>query len=303
MTLNENIEAYIEARRRNLAPSSHHAYVVILRAFVDFVGDVSTETLTPPNGAATVDDFIAVHHPGAKPRTINKTIAILGGFFKWCVPRGKISASPIALVERARVEQAARSTFTEDERRRILDCVKPRDRVALRLLLDYGLRKAALQHVKLSDFDFDRRRVTITTKGSHVREIPLRREILADLFTTLGMIGTSTSERDVATDTHYLLHAERDPTRPISAHGLHRWWYARLVDAGIVPPGTTKGRKMHSARHTAAQRFLDRTGGDLKGAQQLLGHASISTTGDVYTGYSDTQLDDKLGVALGEEER
>lgn len=43
-------------------------------------------------------------------------------------------------------------------------------------------------------------------------------------------------------------------------HGLHNWWYACLVRAGIVAPGTTSGERMHKARHTAGQRVLDATG-------------------------------------------
>ncbi len=47
---------------------------------------------------------------------------------------------------------------------------------------------------------------------------------------------------------------------------------------------------MHKARHTAGQRVLDRTGGNLKAVQQLLGHASIQTTGDIYTDWDIDQL-------------
>ncbi len=46
---------------------------------------------------------------------------------------------------------------------------------------------------------------------------------------------------------------------------------------------------MHKARHTAGQRVLDATG-NLKAVQQLLGHASIQTTGDIYTDWDIDQL-------------
>ncbi len=46
---------------------------------------------------------------------------------------------------------------------------------------------------------------------------------------------------------------------------------------------------MHKARHTAGQRVLDTTG-NLKAVQQLLGHASIQTTGDIYTDWDVDQL-------------
>ena len=47
---------------------------------------------------------------------------------------------------------------------------------------------------------------------------------------------------------------------------------------------------MHKARHTAGQRLLDATEGNLKAVQKLLGHASIQTTGDVYTDWDIEQL-------------
>ena len=67
----------------------------------------------------------------------------------------------------------------------------------------------------------------------------------------------------------------------MSSHGAHDWWYRCLTTAGIVPEGTTSGERMHKSRHTAGQRVLDATG-NLKAVQNLLGHTSIHTTGDIY---------------------
>ena len=68
--------------------------------------------------------------------------------------------------------------------------------------------------------------------------------------------------------------------QPMGVHGLHKWWYRCLQRAGIVAGGVTHGRKMHMARHTAGQSVLDHTG-NLKAVQKLLGHSSITTTGDI----------------------
>ena len=79
------------------------------------------------------------------------------------------------------------------------------------------------------------------------------------------------------------------PDQPMGAHGLHNWWYGCLQRAGIVPEGVTAGERMHKGRHTAGQRVLDATG-NLKAVQKLLGHASIQTTGDIYTDWDVEQL-------------
>ena len=58
---------------------------------------------------------------------------------------------------------------------------------------------------------------------------------------------------------------------------------------------------MHKARRTAGQRVVGHTRGDLKPVQKLLGHSSISTTGDIYTGWDIDQLRETLRGMLGEE--
>jgi integrase len=89
------------------------------------------------------------------------------------------------------------------------------------------------------------------------------------------------------------------PERQISNHALHNWWYRCLAKAGVVPEGTTKGERMHKARHTAGQRVLDATG-NLKAVQKLLGHESMLTTADVYLDWDLDQLAATLADMLEE---
>jgi integrase len=56
----------------------------------------------------------------------------------------------------------------------------------------------------------------------------------------------------------------------------------------------TRGERMQKARHTAGQRLLDGTQGNLKAVQKLLGHRSMATTGDIYTDWDIYQLADGL---------
>ncbi len=58
---------------------------------------------------------------------------------------------------------------------------------------------------------------------------------------------------------------------------------------------------MHKARHTAGQRMLDKTG-NLKAVQEFLGHASIQTTGDIYTDWDVEQLAESLLEAVQDDE-
>jgi site-specific recombinase XerC len=69
----------------------------------------------------------------------------------------------------------------------------------------------------------------------------------------------------------------------------------------VVPEGTSRGERMHEARHTAGQRVLDATG-NLKAVQKLLGHASIQTTADIYTDWDIEQLADTMRDVLARDE-
>jgi integrase len=88
----------------------------------------------------------------------------------------------------------------------------------------------------------------------------------------------------------------------MGVHGLHSWWYACLHRAGVVPKGVERGEHMHKARHTAGQRVLDKTHGNLKATQKLLGHSSIQTTADIYVDWDIDQLRETMAQVTEEDE-
>jgi integrase len=219
--------------------------------------------------------------------------------------------NPTTGIERAKGKQPHRTTFSDDERRRIIaEQDGLRDRIALRLLFDYGLRKGALQRIQFKHFDHVRKRLTIFTKGGKVREVPLPDAALwHDLERHILDIGAEPG--------HYLMASFKViprgntglppiikvfPEKPMSdSAGMHRWWYGCLERAGIVATGTTSGERMHKARHTAGQRVLDKAG-DLKLVQKLLGHESIRTTGDIYVDYDIEQWASRLADVLAQDD-
>jgi integrase len=81
---------------------------------------------------------------------------------------------PPGAIERAKKRDVLRNKFTPDERNAIIAGQEElRDKIALRLLLDYGLRKGALRAIQFKHFDHQRRRLTIFTKGEKIRELPI----------------------------------------------------------------------------------------------------------------------------------
>jgi site-specific recombinase XerC len=305
---------YLRAKRKRLTVSSYRDYESCLDKLARYFADLEVGDLEPPVGTQQLEEFIEAQWGESAGRTYNKNLSILRDFFKFQVLRGNLHGDPTLAIERARKRDVYRTTFNNDQVRAIVASQDElRDRVAVRLLLNYGLRKGALKAIQFKHFDHYRKRLTVFTKGEKVRELPIPHpEFWFDL------------ERLIleceAQPTHYLMQQQqtrgaryehgkateyrtrRFPDRPMGDHGLHDWWYGCLERAGIVAHGTTSGERMHKARHTAGQRVLDATG-NLKATQKLLGDASIQTTGDVYADWDIDQLADTMKAVLeGENE-
>ena len=301
--LGEEAAGYLRIKRKRLTDSSHRDYERGLAHFCWHFADLRIEDFEPPIGVDRIEEFLDAQYGDGSPRNYNKNLSILKDFFRFQIMRGRLHGDPTLPIERAKARSVYRTTFTADQRRAIIaEADQLRDRIALRLLLDYGLRKGALKAIQFKHFDHQRKRLTIFTKGAKVRELPLPHPAFwMDLERHLIDVQ--------AAPNHFLMCRQktvpragviRFPDKPMGDHGLHDWWYRCLTAAGVVPTGTTSGERMHKARHTAGQRVLDSTG-NLKAVQKLLGHASISTTGDVYADWDIDQLAATMADVLKED--
>ena len=302
--MGQEAAAYLRVKRKRLTESSYRDYEASLDKLARHFPDLELGDFEPPIGARRLEEFLDAQWGSAAPRTYNKNLSILSDFFEWQVKMGALHGDPTTPIERARARQVYRTTFTADQRRAIVASAEDlRDRIALRLLFDYGLRKGALKAIQFKHFDHQRKRLTIFTKGEKVREVPIPH---AAFWMDL--------ERHLidaeAKPGHYLMCRQRTipragvrrfPEKPMADHGLHDWWYRMLANAGVVATGTTSGERMHKARHTAGQRVLDASG-NLKAVQKLLGHSSISTTGDIYADWDIDQLAATMSDVLSEDD-
>jgi len=290
--LGQDAAAYLRVKRKRLTDSSYRDYESCLDKFARYFCDLRLADFEPPLGTERLEEFLDHQWGAGAPRTYNKNLSIIADFFKANILRGHLQGDPTLAIERAKTRGVYRTTFNADQRRAIVaEQEDLRDRIALRLLLDYGLRKGALRAVQIKHFDHYRKRLTIFTKGEKVRELPIPHA--AFWFDLERYIVEAEAKPG-----DYLMCRQkmipraglrRFPDKPMGEHGMHDWWYACLTRAGIVAEGTTSGEHMHKARHTAGQRVLDRTG-NLKAVQKLLGHSSIQTTADAYTDWDLDQL-------------
>jgi integrase/recombinase XerC len=304
LPLGRDAAAYLHAKRKRLTASSYRDYEASLDKFVRYFADLRLADFEPPIGTRRLEEFLDAQWGASAPRTYNKNLSILRDFFRYVVLHGELHGDPTLAIERARARGVHRETFNPSQIRAIVASQNDvRDRLAVRLLLDYGLRKGALRAIQFRHFDHYQRRLTVFTKGEKVRTLPLPSPPFWNDLERLMV------ENELAGE-HYLMCRQktiprvgvrRFPEKPMSDHGLHRWWYGCLERAGLVARGTLAGERMHKARHTAGQRVLDATG-NLKAVQKLLGHESIQTTGDIYADWDVDQLARTMADVLKEDE-
>jgi integrase/recombinase XerD len=276
-------------------------YEAILAKLAIDHADLELADFEPPAGTTRLRDFIDERWGEAAPRTRKKVRAVLMSFFKWAQAEFKLQGNPVVPIRSPRLRDVERELFSAEDVARVV-AAQPelRDRVALKLLFLMGLRKGELAATRYRDFDLGRRRLRVHGKGGKIRHTPIPTEELRQEIAELSL------RRDP--QEHLLYPQKRGPKgtviwenrrKPLSGPALHRWWYRCLARAGVVDPGTTHGKKMHGARYTSGTEFYLATG-DIYATQQLLGHADVSTTANIYVQGSPADLEAKLRKVWGE---
>lgn len=249
----------------------------------------------------TIDDLRNVVDLWAaqEPRTRAKVTSILRAFWEWAEEESYVPISPAHRLRRPKApKKTPRLLQIGTDTKLLAGATSARDRAAILMLLDCGIRRGELAGIRVRDIDIARRTVTVSGKGSKQRVIPIRgRIVLATeeyLLEHLPFLDRQPEPDD------FLLYPEwrtpdgrvykAEPKKPKQANGIHRWWYRQLAQAQLVTLGTTAGLNMHRARHTFAQ-DVRRAAKDIGSVQHLLGHSNPATTIALYGGYAQEDME------------
>src|SRR5262249_4024709 len=213
--------------------------------------DVSTEDLRE------VIDAWAMRHA----RTRAKVTSVIRAFWIWAEEEGHVPFSPAAQIRRPGAPRKTAPLLPVHVDELLLGCARTsRDRLALLVLLDCGVRRAELAGIRIRDFDLARRQLTVFGTGQKERVIPLRGRIVMALQAHLGEPLAFVGRRPEPDD--YLLYREKRtpdrrvywpaPKKPCASNTVPRWWSRMLEQAGLVGHGIRSGLNMPRARHTFA---------------------------------------------------
>lgn len=287
---------FLRIKRKRLAQNSLDAYESTLNAFCLHHPTRELEDFEPPQGTYLLENFLDYGWGDKAPSSYNRHLAALRAFFRFQVMRGRMQKDPTEPIETARKRELYRETFSDGQVQGIIASQDNlRDRIATRLMLHYGLRRGGMLAIQFKHFDHLRKVLTVFLKGGKVQRLPIPEVAFWHDLERLIL------EREAQPNDH-LMSPKGSRGRPMSAPGFHKWWYRCLTKAGVVEEGTTSGERPHKARHTAGQRLLDVTKGNLKATQKFLGHSSVKTTADIYTDWDSYQLAETLADVYGQED-
>jgi len=258
-------------RERNASPHTIRAYGEDLRQFTDYLEGA----LGRPPGPEDADHvlirgFLAeLHRRGLKKSSSARKLAGLRTFFRYLCREGRLERNPARVLLSPRLEKRIPAPLEEDQVEALLDvpgddAAARRARAILELLYATGIRCAELVGLDVGEIDLDARMVRVLGKGRKERIVLFgtsAREALRSWLATRAELRPKTDGVFIN------LRGGRLSDRSVRA----------LVSRRVKQVALTRRCSPHTLRHSFATHLLAR-GADLRAIQELLGHASLSTT-------------------------
>ena len=216
--------------------------------------------------------FIAEEHRGnLAPKSLQRRLSAIRNFYRWLLLHGRIAANPAKGLRAPKAPRTLPKVLDVDEAVRLVELpvdapLGQRDRALLELVYSSGLRVSELCALRWRDLDLEAGLVSVLGKGSRQRLVPVgshARKALADWRSE----STAQPGDPVFPGRH---------GKPISTRAVQL-----RIKQLAKRQGLFKDVHPHMLRHSFASHVLE-SSGDLRGVQELLGHANIATT-QIYT--------------------
>ena len=279
-----------DLRARGSAERTRRAYGVDLGGFLEWA---------KPQGLGPAD----VRHrdvrryaaglstAGAAPATVARKLAAIRGLYGFLVRTERAGQNPAELVSSPKRSEKLPSVLSTEQMRRLLERIpaqtplEMRDRAMLELAYSCGLRCEEIVNLDAGSVDFESEQLRVLGKGSKERILPIGEPAQRALerYLERGRRALATDPREQAL---FLSKSGRRLSNSDVTRRLGLWTREAALAAGVSP---------HSLRHSFATHLLE-GGADLRTIQELLGHASISTT-QVYTRVDAARLRDTYAAS------
>ena len=295
VVMDELIERYVNYLRyeRNASPHTVRNYRSDLLQFRDYLAEGRATAAVDVRSvdALRIRGFLSIlFSRQEKKSSIARKLSAVRAFFKFLKREGVLAENPSTLVSTPKQDKTLPRIMTEEEMNTFLDAVAEatktgesamrRDRALLEMLYASGLRVSELVGLDLRSVNFGDCMVLVRGKGRKERIVPFGSKAKQALEDYLPVRQRILQERKKSGQQALFLNVwgERLTTRSVD----------RLVKKYVRHYGPAVKVSPHSLRHAFASHLLTE-GADLRAIQEMLGHASLSTT-QKYTQVSIKQL-------------
>lgn len=269
--MNELIESFIRhlSDERNYSEHTVKAYRGDLENFRDFL--VKEGKKIKGTDISTINAYVSTLYGKNSPSSVERKVSAIRSFFSYLVRKGLVAQNPAKLVRTPRKEKRLPVFLSVDEVFNLVDVkdsernpLRVRDRAILELLYSSGLRASELAGATLADLSMGEAVIRVRGKGNKERIVPVGSKALSALGEYLDI---------------------REELKPASNHvflnsrggGITTRSLARIIKKYGLVSGISKNVSPHVLRHSFATHLLA-GGADLRAIQEMLGHASLSTT-------------------------
>lgn len=269
-----------------MARNTLSAYRRDLGRYLDFLTDRAVADLTDVR-ESDISDFVVwlragdADHAALAASSAARALVAVRGLHRFSVAEGVTEADVAHPVKPPTPARRLPKALPYDQISRLLDAAGAegpdaprglRDRALLELLYSTGARISEITALDVDDIDAAERAVVLRGKGGKQRMVPIGRPALAAVDAYLVRGRPELSSRGRATPALFLNHRGGRLTRQTAWQVLHSAAERAGIAAGVSP---------HTLRHSFATHLLD-GGADVRVVQELLGHASVTTT-QIYT--------------------
>lgn len=283
--MNEELQNYINYLKleRSASPYTVRNYSSDLKDFLFFLS--SSRAISPLNvDRNTLRGFINhLNERGIVKASIARKLSAVRSFYHYLAKRGLIDKDPLLEFQSPKLDKRLPGFLTHEEMEKLLNSAdekKPtgqRDSVILELLYASGIRVSEITQLDINRINLTTREIWVIGKGLKERAV------------LMGEPAVEKLQRYISDSRVKLLNNNRSTALFINKYGkrLTQRQIQNIVAKHGREAGLNKKVHPHLLRHTFATHLLD-GGADLRVVQELLGHATLSTT-QVYTHLSQSQ--------------
>ncbi len=212
-------------------------------------------------------------------KTINRRLSAIKTFYAWLLEIKVIDADTLSAVSGPKISKRLPSTLVTEDVYRLLsvsDKSTPaglRNQAIIELIYASGARISEIASITVGSIDFAQMQIVVMGKGSKQRVIPLHKLALRTLHEYLTLARPTLAQKSKRT-TDALFLSGRGAA--MSADSMRKMFKGALQTSGL-----DESFSPHDLRHSFASDLLE-NGADLRSVQEMLGHASLSTT-QIYT--------------------